>query len=323
MSANTIVASRETAGADTLCERNSPRVGPIAGLAREPADLATSALLRQSPRITYQRAVLAIPVRPDGGPDWDNRLAGYTTDIGLEGLGLEFQRTVNLQTLGLVLSLSPAAGQGPVCCGVDVSNTQYVHETCHLGTHFSGFAFDLLKPESLTPRLNARRWQFELAFPEAILDEWARVRVVEPVLWDRVQLCPRCQALPTFRRGCTACGSARLANDRLIHHFACAHVGLAEEFDKQGQLACPKCRTRSLIVGADYEYLTGPFRCQDCHWTGTEREQVAQCLRCELRFPRAPILRTRIEGIPCSPIGSTGSPAVIGTNCCSFCWAFF
>jgi hypothetical protein len=285
MSGSTIVATRETASADTVCEKLIPAVADVVGAPVRQAGLGTSPLLRQTPRIAFQRAVLAIPVRPDGGPDWDNRLAGYTTDIGLEGLGLEFQRTVNLQTLGLVVSLSPADGQGPVCCGVDVTNTQYVRETCHLGTHFTGFAFDLLKPENLTPRLNARRWQFELAYAEAILDQWARIGVLEPVLWDRVQLCPRCQALPTFRRGCNACGSARLANDRLIHHFACAHVGLADEFDNHGQLTCPKCRTRSLVVGADYEYLTGPFRCQDCHWTGTEREQVAQCLRCELRFP--------------------------------------
>ena len=291
MSANTIVAS-----SDTLCEKlPAPSAHVGSAPVRQPP-LGTSPLLRQTPRIALQRAVLAIPVQPDGGPDWDNRLAGFTTDIGVEGVGLEFPRTVNLQTLGLVLSLSPKDGQGPVCCGVDVNNTQCIHETCHLGTHFSGFAPDLLKPENLTPRLNPRRWEFELTYAEDILRQWAQIGILEPVLWDRVQLCPRCQALPTFRRGCSACGSARLTNDRLIHHFACAHVGLVEEFDNQGQLTCPKCRTRSMVVGADYEYLTGPYRCQDCHWSGTEREQVGQCLRCELRFPAHQSYERELKG---------------------------
>src|SRR5579872_4936535 len=102
MAGNTIVAST-----DTLCEKLPPPVAAIGGApVRQPA-VGTSPLLRQTPRIAFQRSVLAIPVRPDGGPDWDNRLAGYTTDIGLEGVGLEFPRTLNLQTLGLVLSLSP------------------------------------------------------------------------------------------------------------------------------------------------------------------------------------------------------------------------
>ena len=290
------MSSTIVATSDTICEQLHAVAGEV--LERPPwqAALATSPLLRQTPRVAFRRSVVAIPVRPDGGPDWDHRLAGHTTDIGLEGIGLAFQRGVNLQTLGLVLNLAGVEGQAPGCFGVDVSNTQTVDEVCHIGAHFTGFAFDLLKPENLTPRLNPRRWQFELPCAEAILDQWAHIGVLEPVVWDRMQLCPRCQALPTFRRGCSACGSSRLANDRLIHHFACAHVGLIEEFDERGQLVCPKCRTRALVVGADYEYLTGPFRCLDCQWAGTEREQVAQCLRCELRFPAHQAYERELKG---------------------------
>src|SRR5262249_8047624 len=40
-----------------------------------------------------------------------------------------------------------------------------------------------------------------------------------------------------------------------------------------------------LIVASDFEYANGPFRCEDCHWSSTDLEQVAQCLRCDLRFP--------------------------------------
>jgi hypothetical protein len=297
MSTNTIMLSGETLAemrlllADDLPEKSkTPMADP---------------LVRQRPRVAYRRPVLAIPVRPDGGPDWENRMAGRTTDIGLEGIGLEFQRSLNLQTLGLVLSL--AADSGPGCLGVDVGNSHDSdRDICHVGGQFTGFANEILKPENLTPRLNPRRWQFELAYPEAILDQWAQVGILEPVLWDRVQLCPRCHGLPTFRRGCSACGSIHVKNDRLIHHFACAHVGLVAEFEGRhaasrqaaapGDLVCPKCRTRRLIIGSDYEYMMGPYRCRDCQWTGTELEQVAQCLRCHLRFPVGQSYEQELKG---------------------------
>jgi hypothetical protein len=264
-----------------------------------PAEAATNPAVRQTPRIAYQRPVLAIPIRPDGGPDWENRFAGQTTDLGLEGLGLEFARIPDMQTLGLVLSMTPESGPG--CLGVEVSNFHEKDGAWHVGAEFTGYASELLKSENLTPRLDFHHWRFELEFPEAILEHWAGIGVLEPVLWDRVQLCPRCQGVPTLRRGCSACGSIHVSNDRLIHHFACAHVGLVEEFEPgvpaaPGQLVCPKCRTRRLIVGSDYEYLTGPYRCGDCRWTGTELELIGQCLRCQLRFPVAQAYELELKG---------------------------
>jgi hypothetical protein len=278
---------------ETLSEQ---RIVMVDDLTDNPPQTPIDVAVRQTPRAAFRRAVLAIPVRPDGGPDWDNRAAGHTIDIGVEGIGLEFQRTLNLQTLGLVLTMN--ADNGPGCLGVDIGHTEDKDEhTCRVGGHFTGFANDLLKADNLTPRLNARRWQFELAYPEAILDQWAQIGVLDAVLWDRVQLCPRCQGLPTFRRGCSACGSTHVKNDRLIHHFACAHVGLVAEFEnRDDQLVCPKCRTRRLLVGSDYEYMTGPYRCRDCQWTGTELEQVAQCLRCQLRFPVAQAYEQELKG---------------------------
>jgi hypothetical protein len=297
MSAHTIVLT-----GDTLCEMH-PQAAELLAQARLSAAEAHNPMLRQRPRMAFRHPVVFIPARADGGPDWENRFAGHTTDIGVEGIGLEYVqvnnldailsevgRAVHLQTLGLVLSLA-LDGQRPGFLGISIANPpDFNQEVCRFGGQFTGFTHDLLNAENLTPR------QYEMIYPESILRQWAKIGVLEPVLWDRVQLCPRCQALPTFRRGCSACGSARLKNDRLIHHFACAHVDVIAEFEDQSEVRCPKCRARGLIVGADYEYLTGPFRCQDCRWTGTEREQVAQCLRCQLRFPEHQAHELELKG---------------------------
>jgi len=288
MSSNTVVADAETMSSNTViasAETLSEKQGVL------------NPRLRQRPRIADRRPLLAIPVRPDGSPDWKNRFAGHTTDIGLEGLGLELPQDLNLQTLGLVLSLAGGEGQAPGYLGVEIGGTENAgRDIRHAGGQFTGFAHELLGSENLTPRLNARRWQFEMPYLEAILDQWVQIGVLEPVLWDRVQLCPRCRALPTFRRGCNACGSIHVNNDRLMHHFACAHVGLVTEFEDKGQLICPKCRGRQLVVGADYEYMTGPYRCQDCQWADDELEQVAQCLGCQLRFPAHQAYEQELKG---------------------------
>ena len=70
-----------------------------------------------------------------------------------------------------------------------------------------------------------------------------------------------------------------------MHHFACAHVGPLELFDQDGSLRCPKCQTRHLIVGTDFEYAPGEHVCADCHWQDHEVQRIGHCLNCDARFP--------------------------------------
>jgi hypothetical protein len=76
-----------------------------------------------------------------------------------------------------------------------------------------------------------------------------------------------------------------VTSSRLIHHFACAHVDYISAFEGVGELVCPKCRTRGMIVGTDFEYLNGPYRCLECDRTHTDLANIGECLNCHLRFP--------------------------------------
>jgi hypothetical protein len=154
-----------------------------------------------------------------------------------------------------------------------------------VGARFGGPAHEILRPENLTAVLDPRTMQFRTRYPQETLDNWVDLGILRRFVLDRVKLCPRCHSLPTFREGCRSCGSGRVVRERLIHHFACAHVGPVREFESEGELVCPKCRTRRLVVGVDYEYLQGPYHCLACQWTDTELEQVAHCLSCGFRFP--------------------------------------
>lgn len=100
----------------------------------------------------------------------------------------------------------------------------------------------------------------------------------------KVLLCPQCKKPPLFHYGCKNCGSDEINSKKFLHHFACAHVGDVEDFKKE-DITCPKCLTDGLVVNRDLEFLTGPFSCNKCGWTDTNREIVGFCSDCDLKFP--------------------------------------
>ncbi|HEV3022810.1 MAG TPA: response regulator, partial [Pirellulales bacterium] len=235
-------------------------------------------------RYPLAKSVLAIPVLADGRPDWEGRLDGITCNIGSDGLALELACDGPLGAMWLLIGIERADGT------FDYSPLEVKHVATLgagrvvVGGLFAGWARRLLDERSLTPVVDPRTMRYTLGLPDDLLAHWAEVGVLTPVLFDKVQVCPRCHAVASFRRGCRACGCVRTAQDRLIHHFACAEVGFARDFEQDGELVCPKCRARRLVVGADFEYQKGPHRCHDCGWSGTELEHVGQCLACDFRF---------------------------------------
>ena len=115
--------------------------------------------------------------------------------------------------------------------------------------------------------------------------QWADLEVLRPRLLDRVLSCPMCSGVVSFRHGCPDCGSARTTTARMIHHFACAHVGRIADFQRGEELSCPKCLTNGLIVGADFEFFDGVSNCLECDWTDTQLATIGSCLACNLRLP--------------------------------------
>jgi hypothetical protein len=239
--------------------------------------------------------LIAIPVLRSGAPDVDHRLDATALAVSRKEVHLEFTPPVDRPEplLGslvrchdlLLVTLGERNGT-PQCAGLEVLSARpSASGRLQVRARPGGRAAELLDPVNLTPTVDPRSLTFRLGFPEEALNQWAALGVLRSTALDRVAVCPRCHGLPTFRRGCPHCGSARLGHERLLHHFACAHVGRVADFEGRDELVCPKCRTRRLIVGSDYEYQTGPHCCQDCGWTHDELEHVAQCLRCGLRFP--------------------------------------
>lgn len=271
---------------------------PMAGWPEpeEAAEVATDDR-RRLPRHEVRRPLLVVPVLPNGHPDWDGRNEGITVDANQVGVRLLLDRTPTAEAREIVLVHSDVEGRVR-CAGLEIKHTEsFSPQHVEVGAQVGGFADQLFRPENLVPTYRPDKGTFSLGIPDEILEAWAAVGLLGSRVLDRVLLCPRCRALPSYRNGCSNCGAAvAVRRDQLLHHFACAYVGPLADFQHDDVLQCPKCRTRHLVIGADYEQLPGLLRCGDCHWTGDEPCSVAHCLQCHLRFPAEQAVEVELKG---------------------------
>jgi len=273
---------------------STPQIEEVRPAIGRPVDGATDQ--RQHERYIATRSVQVIPLLPHGALDWSQRLPGCTVDLSKGGIGLELATGRDVSARSLLVGVEDVRGN-LAYEGVELCHTTQISKSrLRLGTKFGGLAHNLLDPQMRLPKFDPRTMQYKSRFPEALLKNWVDLGILRPITLDRVQLCPRCRTLPTFRQGCPACGSGRTTCERWLHHFACAHVGLASDFEVEGTLVCPKCRKRDLVIGADFEYQNGPHQCLACGWTDVELEQVGHCLRCGFRFPKDQALEQELIG---------------------------
>jgi DNA-binding NarL/FixJ family response regulator len=252
---------------------------------------------RESSHYTVTRPSIVIPLLADFRPG--TPLVATTIDISLTGAGLLVEGCAELTWDRLVLGIERADGVYTYATAV-IRHHGIPAAGWNLGVSFVPAKDDPLSEARLAPRFDPATCQMVAGLPEPVLLEWAQLGVLQPCLIDRVRSCPRCSGLPTFRDACRQCGSVHAAAVQFIHHFACAHVAPAAHFDGAGHLACPKCRARNLIVGADFEYLSGPICCRDCNWSGTQLASVGECLKCGWRFlatesPEKDIIQFHVE----------------------------
>ena len=143
------------------------------------------------------------------------------------------------------------------------------------------------EPEFFVPVLDHETSRMTFGKHESRRKHWDNDPDVKKIALDKVIVCPECEAIPTFRQGCGACGSAWTEQEVLIHHYACAYVGPEQEFLTADGMVCPKCRLRSMVAGSDFEQIKGVLRCTDCDAVFTEQKMIGHCLACQHRFAAA------------------------------------
>jgi len=239
---------------------------------------------RQHPRYFVTRSAIAFPVGRDFSPSQAVCAEGSTCDVSETGVRLELTGLECLSNRLLVVGVEASDGTLEFAT-VEVCNWTNGPGVLQIGGRFATADRDLLRAENLTPTFQPDTRRFETGLPVDILHRWVELGVLRPVLFDRIYVCPKCESMPSFRSGCRCCGSIHVASQRLVHHFDCAFLGPAREFEKDGRVRCPKCRVEGLKAGVDFEYVNGPYHCLDCGVADTETEVVGQCLTCQWRFP--------------------------------------
>ena len=238
---------------------------------------------RMHPRVTVDLPAVALPFFANHHPG--EQITGRVVDVGVAGMGVVLDSSEHLSSQFAIVGVRLGEGGDTYYSTVQVRSAQLIEQGLRIGCQFISGCADPFDPANLVPRVNPQTLRLQPAMDRKVLGAWIARGVLIPEPLDRVKSCPKCFALPTFRDGCLECGSPNIKFTPLIHHFACAHVARADEFEQQGMLACPKCRAKNLIVGSDFEHLAGPTQCHDCNWKAAAPAMIGECLLCGLRFP--------------------------------------
>ena len=252
---------------------------------RQAEECSKSVEVRKSSRFPFARPLLGFRLLANGDLDQSTRFEGTSIDLSSSGIAFEVAADALSDSDSLLVGLLDNNGTyNFAVMTVTYQQPKHASPNQRVGGFFGGVAQQLLQSKNRLPTFDSENSCFRTPNQHAAFRSWIDAGVLRERLLDKVTVCPQCQSIPTFRRACEGCKSARVTNDKLIHHFACGHVGHVAEFEREDELTCPKCLTRQLIVGSDYEFLIGPYRCEDCGWCNSELLSVGHCLRCNYRF---------------------------------------
>ncbi len=255
---------------------------------------------RVGSRYLVTRPLLAIPILADGSPDRANIRDAFSIDIAVGGIGFQISNHNGIPGRNWVIGVETDENDGHAdgfhYSHVIVRNVSYPQGGVRMGSQFQTPAADLLSSENLMPTLNVESGTFEHKLSSRAIEQWIDLGVLRPKLLHRVSTCPECRAVASLGRGCHECGSPDIQFKELIHHFACAAVNDAKEFQRDGDLCCPKCLSKSLVIGVDFELIHSQYECLDCNHAGSQVADVGTCLKCRLRFPASLAMEEEVYG---------------------------
>jgi len=212
---------------------------------------------RRAPRYSTLRPVVVMPVLPNGALDLSARTVGTLIDTAEGGMGLELDLDDSDIPHNMVVGVPMPDGHTRYA-GLELRHVRRTPtERCRLGAHFSGPAHQILQSQLLVPEFDPQSMTYRQPYQPEVLKHWVQLGILKPRLLDRVQVCPQCETLPTFRLGCQACRSGRVQCERVVHHLTISG------FRDQEQTAI----------------------CLDCGWRGSQPVAIGHCFRCGLRFP--------------------------------------
>jgi hypothetical protein len=152
----------------------------------------------------------------------------------------------------------------------------------------SALALAYTRDRSLAPSLRpdesaAVTYPLLFGFNKArdILEELAEAGMLRRRFFERLHICQYCDSSRLHAREvCVKCHSSHLAEQSLVHHYACGYQAIQPAFESGNALICPKCRKELRHYGVDYDKPGKVMCCKCCGDTMTEPEVEFLCLDC-------------------------------------------
>ena len=112
-----------------------------------------------------------------------------------------------------------------------------------------------------------------------LLDDLVRNGYLKRQFYDKVVLCPACNARDLKRLTlCPKCRSRHVLKTKVFEHVACGTVATEADYTRNGTRVCPKCRLELQLLEDDYRMPDGYFKCLDC---GELTDRPVTRWRCE------------------------------------------
>lgn len=114
------------------------------------------------------------------------------------------------------------------------------------------------------------------------LERLAGLDLLERRFAARLLACPKCSSARTAGfEACTACGSANLMEEPILHHYRCGFQDGESRFLHGLDLICPKCNQELRHFGVDYGRPGSMLRCRACQQVMNEPQPSFHCLDCQ------------------------------------------
>lgn len=111
-----------------------------------------------------------------------------------------------------------------------------------------------------------------------ILDELSSLGVLVASVVNNVVVCPICGSFRfTASLRCPVCDSHNLVKGVMIEHLACGHLDVEKNFQRAGQLICPRCGKALKAIGVDYRRPGILYRCLDCDGVSSNPRKRYTC----------------------------------------------
>lgn len=108
--------------------------------------------------------------------------------------------------------------------------------------------------------------------------------------FEGLHICGSCgSSRLNVREECPNCRGHNIVAEENIHHYRCAFIGPAPEFEKGRRLICPKCTRELNHYGVDYDRPGTAWHCLDCGHTSDEPEIGFVCADCSAHTTGATI----------------------------------